>query len=256
MEDNIRTEIINSIINGDIDHASELVETHKPEYLYKYRSGSDYDLDALRKKSIWISRATEMDDDADGRLYVSKDFKEKFEIAKEFNPEFQEPKYEEAVYGIENLSKQGCFISSFSELNDNEDMWNRYANENKGFCIQYRFLDLLSPNGYDLICLPISYEDKKPLGVEELTSKHNMVFTTLYKKNIEGIYGEDWKGQREWRWSCYEKTLGLEKNQNGMLIAVPKPTRIFIGKNATEDLMIQLENVVKDIGGNVELIKL
>lgn len=41
-----------------------------------------------------------------------------------------------------------------------------------------------------------------------------------------------------------------------MLIAVPKPTRIFIGKNATEDLMIQLENVVKDIGGNVELIKL
>lgn len=30
MEDNIRTEIINSIINGDIDHASELVETHKP----------------------------------------------------------------------------------------------------------------------------------------------------------------------------------------------------------------------------------
>ena len=29
MEDNIRTEIINSIINGDIDHASELVETHK-----------------------------------------------------------------------------------------------------------------------------------------------------------------------------------------------------------------------------------
>ena len=57
MEDNIRTEIINSIINGDIDHASELVETHKPEYLYKYRSGSDYDLDALRKKSIWISRA-------------------------------------------------------------------------------------------------------------------------------------------------------------------------------------------------------
>ena len=58
MEDNIRTEIINSIINGDIDHASELVETHKPEYLYKYRSGSDYDLDALRKKSIWISRAS------------------------------------------------------------------------------------------------------------------------------------------------------------------------------------------------------
>ena len=36
MEDNIRTEIINSIINGDIDHASELVETHKPEYLYKF----------------------------------------------------------------------------------------------------------------------------------------------------------------------------------------------------------------------------
>ena len=48
MEDNIRTEIINSIINGDIDHASELVETHKPEYLYKYRSGSAYD--CIKKK--------------------------------------------------------------------------------------------------------------------------------------------------------------------------------------------------------------
>ena len=53
MEDNIRTEIINSIINGDIDHASELVETHKPEYLYKERK---YDISNGRSCNFfeWI----------------------------------------------------------------------------------------------------------------------------------------------------------------------------------------------------------
>ena len=113
MEDNIRTEVINAIIEGKSDYADELIKAHKPEYLYKYRSDSEYALDALRKKSVLISRATEMDDDADGRLYVSEDFKKMFEIAKKLNPKFQEPKYSRAVYGIEEESKQTTFIALF-----------------------------------------------------------------------------------------------------------------------------------------------
>lgn len=89
MEDNIRTEVINAIIEGKSDYADELIEAHKPEYLYKYRSDSEYALDALRKKSVLISRATEMDDDADGRLYVSEDFKKMFEIAKNLIQNFK-----------------------------------------------------------------------------------------------------------------------------------------------------------------------
>lgn len=256
MEDNIRTEVINAIIEGKSDYAGELIEAHKPEYLYKYRSDSEYALDALRKKSVLISRATEMDDDADGRLYVSEDFKKMFEIAKKLNPKFQDPKYSRAVYGIEEESKQTTFISSFSELNNNEDMWKRYANEKKGFCIEYKFEDLFLSNGYGLTCFPVSYEDKKPLGAREIKSKENMVFTTLYKKNRYGVDGEDWIGQREWRWSCFEKTLGLTEGQKRMLIPVAKPTRIFIGENASEDFINQLENVIEDIGENVELIRL
>ena len=72
MEDNIRTEVINAIIEGKSDYADELIKAHKPEYLYKYRSDSEYALDALRKKSVLISRATEMDDDADGRLMCQR----------------------------------------------------------------------------------------------------------------------------------------------------------------------------------------
>ena len=45
MEDNIRTEVINAIIDGQSDYAGELIEAHKPEYLYKYRSGKEYDFD-------------------------------------------------------------------------------------------------------------------------------------------------------------------------------------------------------------------
>lgn len=47
MEDNIRTEVINAIIDGQSDYAGELIEAHKPEYLYKYRSGKEYDFDTL-----------------------------------------------------------------------------------------------------------------------------------------------------------------------------------------------------------------
>ena len=142
MDDDIRSEVIESFINNDDNHATELIQAHKPKYLYKYRSGSVHDFKALEEKSIWISRATEMDDEEDGRLYISDDFKKKFEDAREENPKFNDTEYVDSVYNLAEKTKNESFISSFSELNDNEDMWKRYANNNCGFCLEYRFEDI------------------------------------------------------------------------------------------------------------------
>ena len=244
MDDNIRREVIEALINNDVDHAKELVLAYKPQFLYKYRSGSEYDFDALQKKSIWISRSTGMDDDADGRLYVSEEFKRLYEIAKKQNPKFNDPKYDKDVYGISDESKSKAFISSFSELSDDEDMWNRYADDKAGFCLEYNFDALFSVEEYPALkCWPISYEKKEPLGVKELSNKNNSVFTTLYKKNIVGNLGEKWREQREWRWSCFEDSLGELDNKNGKNIKGPIPTKIFIGKNMPEDKMKKLENI-------------
>lgn len=83
-----------------------------------------------------------MDDEEDGRLYMSDDFKIKFENAREENPKFNDVKYVDSVYNLAEETKNNSFISSFSELNDNEDMWKRYANNNCGFCLEYRFDDI------------------------------------------------------------------------------------------------------------------
>lgn len=253
MEDNIRTEVINAIIDGKSDYAGELIEAHKPEYLYKYRSGKEYDFDTLEKKAIWISRATVMDDDEDGRLYVSDEFKRLFEIAKKENPKFNEPKYDRAVYGISDESKEKVFISSFSELSDDEDMWERYANKDTGFCLEYKFDDVASVKRYPALnCWPVSYEKKEPLGVQELLNKNNSVFSTLYKKNIVGNSGEKWIEQREWRWSCFENSLGELDTENGKNIEVPIPTRILIGKNMPDDKMKKMKNIASNL--KIELV--
>ena len=253
MEDNIRTEVINAIIDGQSDYAGELIEAHKPEYLYKYRSGKEYDFDTLEKKSVWISRATVMDDDEDGRLYVSDEFKRLFEIAKKENPKFNNTKYDRAVYGISDESKEKVFISSFSELSNDKDMRERYANKNTGFCLEYKFDDVASVKGYPALkCWPISYEKKEPLGAQELLNKNNSVFSTLYKKNIVGNSGEKWIEQREWRWSCFEDSLGELDTENGKNIEVPIPTRILIGKNMPDDKLKKMKNIASNL--KIELV--
>lgn len=251
MDNELRKKIIDEFASGNVAEATELLLENEPQYLYKYRSGKSYDIDALKKKKLWISRATEVDDEEDGKIYIEDIFKQALKLMQQENNEYKAPKYEETVNHISDITKQEVFICSFSEVCENDDMWKRYANDSSGFCIEYNFKDLFIK---DLICLPVSYEEKSPLGPAEFKTKESMFFSALYRKNMVGENGEDWNGQREWRWACYEKTLGLSKDENGMLISAPMPHKIIVGRNASALLKEQLQEAIDYLGENIPIV--
>ena len=100
MNNDIRNEIIDCSIEENTRRAKELIEQNKPMFLYKYRVGNDYDIDALKQNKIWISRATEMDDEEEGKLYINKEeFAQALEIMEENDPKFRNSKYRKITLG-------------------------------------------------------------------------------------------------------------------------------------------------------------
>lgn len=253
MENDIRREVIDLFVQNESDRACDLILKNKPEFLYKYRSGALRDIEALKKGKLWIARATEMDDDEEGRVFLKSIFKSAVKDMAEADEKYKDPKYEYIVDNIDEITRKETFICSLSEIYTNEDMWNRYANESKGFCIEYKFDEIFCFNKNGLRCLPVTYGTKKPLGPKDFKDVNALVFSALYRKNEIGNKGEDWNGQREWRIACFEKTLGELEKPNGTSIEVPVPSRIILGKNASDDLQKQLTDAIADMKASIEL---
>lgn len=172
MTDDIRQQILNKLLNGD--SPGKLIEENLPQYLYKYRMGSDWDLDALENDSIWIANATLMDDPFDSKLLLTEEFRRKLENVVNNVERFKEDKYK--IHLNDKSIQQGCFLCSFSEIDDSEDMWGRYADYDRGFCIEYDTRKLLDQ--INLPLLPVcycgkEYEDEKTISV---MTKSAMIF--------------------------------------------------------------------------------
>lgn len=254
MNNDIRNEIIDCSIEENTRRAKELIEQNKPMFLYKYRVGNDYDIDALKQNKIWISRATEMDDEEEGKLYINKEeFAQALEIMEENDPKFRNSKYRKTIEKVPLEVKKSTLICSFSEICDNEDMWNKYANQKRGFCIEYKFDELFREEKNPLL-YPVAYIDEKPIfGIKDCNKK-KMVFLTLYKKTKIGCNGEQWLEQKEWRYACFEKNLNLSDKEKGCLISVSKPTKIYFGKNSSDYLKMQIKKWVSEEKQDIELI--
>ena len=52
MDNELRKKIIDEFASGNVTEATELLLENVPQYLYRYRSGKSYDIDALKKKKM------------------------------------------------------------------------------------------------------------------------------------------------------------------------------------------------------------
>jgi len=232
MTDEKRKEVLELLLKDD--KPTELIVQYCPQYLYKYRSGNSRDLDALERDTIWIGNATRMDDPYDSMQMLTDEFKAKMLSAIFCEKKFNNEKYWRHLEP--DSIQKGCFICSFSEVNNNQDMWDRYANKEQGICIEYRTEDLFRNVGMPL--LPVYYEEKKSDDEEVLSklSSAALMYRNFLIKDKEGKNGEDWYSQREWRIIARHNILGIEESDEGKCIAVPKPTKIILGKNSSDDL--------------------
>ena len=138
----------------------------------------------------------------------------------------------EKLLALAYHARQGMGICSLSALKNSEEMWNNYADEEKGYCIEY---DL---QGYENVNLlfPVVYQDNRETNIVT-----NMIAAFIGQMIVGMSYGQiaadrsqfmrmfltkdtKWAYQKEWR------LLGDANDK------LPAPTvhAIYLGKNMTD----------------------
>jgi hypothetical protein len=249
--------------SSTVKKIKNLLLEHGPKYLYKYRGGTEKDLENLRTDNIWMAVPSEFNDPFDLKVYVNcelvakelanNDAEIKF-LMKTRSVTENNPIYIEFLNKIKtmenNLNKEltmkidRTFISCLSEKRDSILMWSHYANNHKGFCIGYDFKKLLDL--YKINMFPVTYsKDFFVIDTWEKFSNrinHMNIFMKAAKtKSLE------WSYEKEWR--IFGKYILNKFKQKGMLSKMPVPFSIYMGCHIENEL----ENEIRDICQNKKI---
>lgn len=126
-------------------------------------------------------------------------------------------------------------VSCFSKFNNSLLMWSHYADEHKGICIEYDFIDHGEIRAF---IQPIIYSNEVyKLGTFEDLHTLNLIRATLTKC-------KDWEYESEWR-----LTIVQAKGRIRQTINAPKPKAIYLGTRFTQSeasLIKEFQNIVKE----------
>ena len=204
--------------------------------VYKYRSGTDYDLKALENNQYWSSSVEQLNDPCEAitdtkkvkRLLnyigqkVGAKTKEDFELINDNTDE---------VLSMDN--KMGIYSLSKTPLD--ELLWAHYANSHKGFCIEYDLDILLKNDGENHIhSFPVLYSNKPPsIGfLDVIRNKQN----SMIKK---------FAFHKSKRWE-YEQEHRIVTSKIGLNSYNPKALKsIYFGLKISESDKNQIINLLQ-----------
>ena len=200
----------------------EYIRLNVPKFLYKYRSFNGYWESVLFDGLLYFSDAISLNDPFDCHVYVNeKVFCEIMNIIA-YKYVFQNISYDEIsrVYNpriCDNLNrvrqevKRDIQLTCFSERVDSILMWSHYADNHKGFCIEYdtEKIDLIykryllpviyQKEVYDYTMLAVQSDRSFILAMEYLNSDYNLnavakgVWIPLLIKAQEWYYEKEWR---------------------------------------------------------------
>ena len=142
--------------------------------------------------------------------------------------------FETEAFNIGRIAKERMALCSFTESNTNMPMWNFYADEYRGVCIEYN-MDLL-PKGsaYRRMMFPVLYADDlfnvtKYTSISPRSAIHDLGVRIAIQKHT------DWQYEKEWRIAadlekCQEETEG----RFDQTISFPFISAIYMGKEIND----------------------
>lgn len=213
------------------------VRNNLPHKIYKYYQLEDdiksnsQRFDALRNNRIWASVCSEFNDPFEGQyLYINED---DFQSIKISNPETAIRLWNSFVQQINRMIAIICFTQS----PNNMPMWAHYANEHKGYCVEYE-VDKCS-NLY-----PVFYLDNRAkaqtLFVEFIynffrkeAEKKDRIKLLKHIMFLNAFKDKSWESEREIRAIFMNSSDGISnkgKLVNCEMVGI-HPTKVFIGAN-------------------------
>lgn len=234
--DGLREEIFNALKRGENDALFRYFDVNPDLKLYKYRSGADRDVNALKAGKVWMGCAAYMDDVYDSAFIPKEDWLKLYQYMCSQEPKFKADRYARVMNSQGKVFQKELYICSLAETAGNEDLWTRYAGHHSGFCIEYSANALIHAGR---IPFPIFYGDINRSIMEfNAKSKPDMLFDIILKKSAS-----EWCQQGEWRLIDWYSALGINPGDKGILVDVPKPTKVYCGKNASDELKESLISV-------------
>lgn len=171
--------------------------------------------------------------------------------------------------------KEKIYVACLSETNESILMWSHYANNHKGFCIEYNFKELEINNPITRFIFPVLYS-KAIFDMKDYLPDSNKVFGNVLKNYLGSIKEDDilkglklpesntnlnnmvvfynalikyegWAYEKEWRYVFpYQNVLGRNVHLN-----VPKPKAIYLGAMACKENCKKILEIGKERDINI-----
>lgn len=133
---------------------------------------------------------------------------------------------------LNNKTQNSILICSFSSKNTSILMWSHYAENHRGFCLEYNFKELGVEDILNCALQPVIYQDKL-LDIDRYILKSIddiKTFNNLISVLFAMIKAEGWKYEDEWR-----MVLPLGSSYKPFNRTVPKPAAIYLGSKISSD---------------------
>ena len=310
----------------------ELLRSHLPKRVFKYRACDTRSIDALSRNVLYAPPASYMNDPFDSLVYVDKDYivdSVRYGFSRKYIEDIRTHKVlpesvskilsKETVQqiidkclglsedeitrmekenmqdldnvisninvfidnAIKELQKQS-YICSFASSNNNPSMWNRYADNSKGFVLEY---EVDSPRfdscrtcskAYTPDCdnsivyafwFPIVYLEERYDATEWVDYKvAQLAFNTSDQIHIPDLLlydkcclvkGKQWEGEDEWRLVCYNRSHMPEVKP--LAIHTPSPCAIYYGSEIKDEDFRLLHKTIEELrakGANIKEYKM
>lgn len=242
-------EFFNLYFNGKVEKAYKHKHENIPKKLYKFQPFHENRLDTVFNNKLWFTLPKDMNDpfDSKGMCWNSEEievfFKEK--IIKDNIDKFES--IDTIVKGLISSLRDNMKITCFSEEVFSMPMWSHYADNHKGFCIEYNFSSLNWDNNMTKNLFPVGYETYR----YDITNLFKLTLGDVYDPRVKLLYflmnikHNSWSYEKEWRImnirESYKEDFG-----NGLEDCKLKPTAIYLGLNFNKDSIIDIKSKVKD----------
>lgn len=186
-------------------------------------------------------------------------------------------------YELDIKHKENLHVTCFSKTNESILMWSHYADNHKGFCVEYDFKKLGINNPFTRFIFPVFYTESV-FDMSDYLDRYDKGFDNVLKKymgsinpndildgikmpesgklnNMSGFYNalqkfRDWSYEKEWRYVFPYKNISNKK----LYLPVPKPKAIYLGamvskKNCAKILKIGKERHINIYKMNINSLE-
>ena len=224
MNNDWRHEYEKVVLDGDIKTARQIVRENASRIkLLKFYRGTQLQLNTVMSGKFWLSNAKFFNDPYDSLPLANLRSKLQYD---RYNPaerklaleEYERQAKSDAIaYAIQS----SIFVSCLTETSlSNLHMWSYYADEHKGFCVEYSLQKLLD-NDVDIF--PVVYTEKWD------ADRSKPEFNT----QVALIKGIEWAHENEWRVVCVSPN---DINEKGIKRTATMPEAIYVGCHDREHI--------------------